>query len=164
MIEFNLNKYIKYVKSKREVPIEDHYIEKDYLLSQDIYPKMLYKLQSPTINGPTSGTPGESYTYTFTSTHPNAEQISYYIDWGDDSNTVWTSFQDPEIPISESHIYTSERTYTIKARIKDKLGILSSWETLEVTMPRNKNIYRPFIQFLEKLTDIFPIFHILFNI
>jgi predicted nucleotidyltransferase component of viral defense system len=33
MIEFNLGKYINYVKNKLDVSIEDHYIEKDYLLS-----------------------------------------------------------------------------------------------------------------------------------
>ncbi len=33
MIDFNLLKYIDYVKSKTDKPIEDYYIEKDYLLS-----------------------------------------------------------------------------------------------------------------------------------
>ena len=33
MIEFNLGKYINYAKGKLDVSIEDHYIEKDYLLS-----------------------------------------------------------------------------------------------------------------------------------
>jgi len=33
MIDFDLGKYIDYVKNKLEVPIEDYYIEKDYLLS-----------------------------------------------------------------------------------------------------------------------------------
>ena len=33
MIEFDLGKYIDYVKSKLDVSIEDYYIEKDYLLS-----------------------------------------------------------------------------------------------------------------------------------
>ncbi len=33
MIEFDLGKYINYVKSKLDVSIEDYYIEKDYLLS-----------------------------------------------------------------------------------------------------------------------------------
>ena len=44
----------------------------------------------PTITGNSSGKPGTEYEYTFVSTDPEEDEISYYIDWGDNTSTGWT--------------------------------------------------------------------------
>ena len=47
-------------------------------------------------------------------------------------------------------------TYEVKLKVKDEYDYESDWATLEVAMPKNKAI-NPFIQFLERLIERFPI-------
>jgi hypothetical protein len=112
----------------------------------------------PTIIGPTSGKAGASYNYTFISTDPDVEddEISYYINWGDDTYTDWTRSPTSGQPFNVSHIWKKGDTYIIRAKAKDEIGAESDWATLEVSMPRNKAI-RPFTIFLERLMERFPI-------
>ncbi|MCK4364830.1 MAG: PQQ-binding-like beta-propeller repeat protein [Thermoplasmatales archaeon] len=93
---------------------------------------------TPDIDGPTSGKPGTSYTYTFTSIDPDEDQVSYYIDWNDGDITDWTDFQPSGNPYSESHTWTTKGTYVVRAKAKDTEGYESDWGTLTVTMPRNR--------------------------
>jgi len=44
---------------------------------------------APIISGPTSGTVGEEYNYSFVAIDPEDEDIFLFIDWGDDTNTGW---------------------------------------------------------------------------
>ncbi|MCK5636367.1 MAG: PQQ-binding-like beta-propeller repeat protein [Thermoplasmatales archaeon] len=92
----------------------------------------------PDIDGRTSGKPGTSYAYTFTSIDPDDDQVSYYIDWDDGDITDWTAFQPSGDSYSESHTWATKGTYTIRAKAKDTEGHESDWGTLTVTMPRNK--------------------------
>jgi outer membrane protein assembly factor BamB len=94
----------------------------------------------PAISGPSSGKPGTSYTYSFTSIDPDEEQVSYYIDWDDGNITDWTSYQTSGEPYSESHTWTTKDTYTIKAKAKDTDGYESDWGTLTVSIPRDKKM------------------------
>ena len=65
---------------------------------------------APTIDGPTSGSAGTSYTYTFTATDPDGDDVKYYIDWGD-GDTEWTGFSASGIPVVVSHTWGEEDTY-----------------------------------------------------
>jgi hypothetical protein len=111
------------------------------------------KPDAPIITGPTNGKPGISYLYTFTSAlDPDGDEVSYFIDWGDSSTSGWT-FYIPSGPpgYSESHSWSSEGNYTIKAKIKDIFGIESDWSELTVTMPRAKSLSNlPLLRFLER--------------
>jgi hypothetical protein len=113
---------------------------------------------APSIAGPTSGKAGNPYTYTFTSTDPNGDQVSYYIKWGDTTTTPWTTYQPSGPPgYSGSHTWSSQGTYTIEAKAKDTYGAESGWTTLTVSMPRNRAINMPFLRFLENHPNLFPI-------
>jgi len=93
----------------------------------------------PTIDGPTSGSIGELYFFTFNSTDPNGYNVSYYIDWGDGSVSDWSYFQPSGYPgYIESHRWLKSGKYTIKVKARNILDIESSWSELQVTMPRNK--------------------------
>jgi len=118
---------------------------------------------APTIEGETSGKPGTSYPYTFTSTDPDGNQISYYIKWDDGSITDWTAFQASGPPgYSESHTWDEQGTYTIEAKAKDTYGVESDWATLDVTMPRNRTMVNSlFLRLLERFTNLFPILQLL---
>ncbi len=95
----------------------------------------------PTITGPANGNIGTSYTYTFTSTDPEGDSVSYYIKWGDGTETTWTALQPSGSPgYSESHTWSSTDTYTIEAQTKDSYGAVSDWTTMDVTMPKSKSI------------------------
>jgi hypothetical protein len=115
--------------------------------------------EKPDINGPTSGNAGTSYPYTFTSTDPDGDQVSYYIKWGDGGITDWTSFQASGPPgYSESHTWILQNNYTIEVKAKDIFGNESGWATYTITMPRNRAIQTsPFLNFLQNHPNLFPL-------
>jgi len=74
-----------------------------------------------------------SYDFTFKATDPENDQIQFYIDWGDDSHTGWTSLSD-QYTTTACHVYSSAgKTYTITARAKDASGAESSPISKDVT-------------------------------
>lgn len=114
---------------------------------------------APTIDGPTSGKPGTSYPYTFTSIDPDGDDVQFFIDWGD-SDTEWTEFVGSGTDIIVNHTWIDKGNYTIKAKAKDTFGLESDWGYLEVSIPRNKASYNVlFLRFLER----FPILERLLN-
>ena len=113
---------------------------------------------APTINGTTSGNPNVAYTYTFSAYDPNLDDVSIYIEWGDGTLTDWTEFIPSSGVYSEDHTWSEEGTYIIRAKAKDTQEAESDWETLEVTMPRNRLLIKSlFLQFLQNHPHIFPI-------
>ena len=111
--------------------------------------------EKPIIYGLSSGKPRTSYEYIFVSTDPTQEDIYYYIDWGDDTNSGWIGpFKSGEQTIA-NHTWSKKGTYLIRAKAKDINENDSDWETLQVTMPRSKSINSPFRKFLENHLDIY---------
>lgn len=116
---------------------------------------------NPNINGPPSGTAGTELEYTFVSIDPDDDDIAQYIiNWGDGiEETIIGPFKSG-IPQSKSHTWTSQGTYTIKAKAKDIFGFESDWGELVVTMPRSKTIstlYTLLYNFLQSHPNMFPI-------
>jgi len=112
---------------------------------------------APDIDGQTSGTAGEEYEYTFFTTDPENDAISYYVDWGDDTNSGWTDFVASETEITLTHTWDEEGTYTIRAKAKDICDAESDWGTLEVVMPVNQQVINPLLQMLlERFPNTFP--------
>ncbi len=106
---------------------------------------------TPTIQGPANGRVGTSYTYKFTSADPDDDQVAYYINWSDGTPASWSSFQTSGNTYSASHTWTSEGSFTIKAKAKDTYSAESDWATLEVTVPRNRvTSYLWYLGFLER--------------
>jgi len=96
--------------------------------------------EAPKIEGMAEGKVGMEYTYTFSASDPNNDDIYYYIEWGDGSVEEWIgSFESGE-EVTFHHTWTKRGTYTIKARAKDTDNLWGDWATLEVKMPRNKPI------------------------
>jgi len=114
----------------------------------------------PTITGETQGYIDESYEYTFTTTDPDDDDIWFYIEWGDDSNTGWIGPYNSGDVVTKSHTWDEEGVYTIRAKAKDIFDEESEWGTLEVTMPVNQQISyeHPFLsRFLKQLPNALPI-------
>jgi hypothetical protein len=115
------------------------------------------KPDKPTITGESSGKPDIVYNYTFMSTDPEEDEISYFIDWDDNSTTGWTE----SLPSGEyynfSHNWSKKGNYIIKAKAKDVYGGESDWATLEVTIPKI-HVHNTIIDLLIRMLECFPLF------
>ena len=76
----------------------------------------------PSISGPSLGQPDVGYTFCFESDDPEEDDLSYYVDWGDGTNSGWTSFYPSGQEVCLDHTWTEEGRYIIKAMCKDIWG------------------------------------------
>ncbi len=116
----------------------------------------------PTITGRVNGKPKTEYQYTFVSTDPEEDEISYYIDWGDNTNTGWTRTLPSGEYYNSSHTWSERGSYTIKAKAKDIYGAESELAILNVTVQKNK-VFDTSL-FLQKLFQRFPFFEKILNL
>jgi parallel beta-helix repeat protein len=92
-------------------------------------------------SGPSSGEAGTEYEYTTSTTDPNGDDISYWFDWGDGSNSGWTEFVTSGTEGSASHTWTEEGNYQIRVKAKDVHGAESPWsDPLLATMPVSEGV------------------------
>lgn len=111
----------------------------------------------PAINGPASGKAKQNYNYTIVSTDPEGNNVSYYVDWGDGSNSGWLGPYSSGYELTVNHTWNKRGTYTIQAKAKDSYGAESGWGTLQVKMPLSNNaMYSPWLQFLERFFERHP--------
>ena len=113
---------------------------------------------APIIEGEKNGDAGTGYEYSFTSTDPDGDDIAEYIvDWDDGTGeeTITGPFASGT-PATGSHTWAEEGDYNITAKAKDVNGLVGPEGTLEVTMPRVKNINTPFLNYLQNLLNNYP--------
>jgi outer membrane protein assembly factor BamB len=104
----------------------------------------------PTISGPINGKIREEYAYKLTVIDPDNNPISFFIDWGDGTNTGWTFERASGEKCYYGHIWNKKGNYTIRVKARDTLGEESNWTYLEVTMPKSKQFNNIlFLRFLE---------------
>jgi outer membrane protein assembly factor BamB len=109
---------------------------------------------APTIDGETNGNVGIEYEYTFKSISPLGREVYYFIDWGDNTIKDWFGPFSSGEEVKVSYKYTSQGTFTIKARAKDTENLWGPWGELQVSMPKDKATYNfGLFQFFEQ----FPI-------
>jgi hypothetical protein len=111
----------------------------------------------PMITGPTGGLPFIPYSFSFRSIDPDGDDVSYFIDWGDGKTTYWTTYQPSGSPYTESHSWIGIATFTIRAKAKDTSGVESEWAEHKITIPKNKVINRPILNFLQSHPSLFPL-------
>lgn len=110
--------------------------------------------------GPTTGAPGTSYTYTTSATDPESYPVAYGWDWnGDGSVDEWDDNNGNYYPsgqtISTAHTWTQKGTYNIKVKSKDIQGTEGAWsDPLAVTMPLSFDL--PLLHFLQRIIQWFP--------
>jgi len=90
-----------------------------------------------TPEGPSTGAPGVSYTYTTGgSSCSQGHSVEYYFDWGDGAYSSWSS------STSASHIWSAAGTYSVKvqARCSVNPGVTSLWsEAKTVSLEESLN-------------------------
>ena len=103
---------------------------------------------APDINGPNIMLPGIEYKYTFKSTSPIDNELYYWIEWGDNSDTEWIGPYESGETVNLAHKWQTIGRFTIKARAKDTENLWSPWSVLN---PKTKSIPNTFyLQFLER--------------
>ena len=111
---------------------------------------------TPLIQGQTEGKPGVAYSYMVVSQDSEADEVLYFVDWGDTTNSGWVGPYPSNENVTLSHTFTKKGTYTIRVKAKDVFHAESAWATLEVKMPTSISFY-PFLQFFERFPHAFPI-------
>ena len=111
---------------------------------------------APDIDGPISGDPGTSYDYKFNSVDLDGDNVKYYIDWGDVTSDE-TGFNPSGTDVTVPHTWTSSGKYTITAYAEDSTGNSGPSSTFQVTMPRDKSINRPILNWLQCHPILFPL-------
>jgi len=99
--------------------------------------EQFYPPENPDIDGPQSGKPGVVYNYTFWTWDMEEDDLYYYIDWGDGTNTGWIGPYGSAEVITESHSWDWGE-YLITAKAKDVFGYESEVSYFWVSMPRNR--------------------------
>ncbi|MCX6667349.1 MAG: hypothetical protein NTV74_03780 [Euryarchaeota archaeon] len=119
---------------------------------------------TPTIDGPTKLKRYINYEFTFTTTDPDGDDISYFVDWGDGTNSSWTSPSASGTPIKIKHKWTTKAAFTIKCKAKDTNDAESGWGILGVSTPRV--VMKPMIiqKILERFPHAFPILRYLLGV
>lgn len=114
--------------------------------------------------GQTQGKPGEAYTYTTSTTDPDGDQVAYWFDWGDGTNSGWTARYASGATTSASHTWNAKGTYQIKVKAKDIHGVESAWsDPLSVQMPlslgmRGAHLLEHLFEHLfERFPHLFPL-------
>jgi parallel beta-helix repeat protein len=117
---------------------------------------------TPTITGQKKVKINVEYTYTSRTTDPEEDQVYYWFEWGDGTNSGWIGSYASGATASAKHKWTEKGTCQIKVKAKDIQGDESDWATLEVIIPRT---YNPLIlKLLERFPNAFPIIrHLLIN-
>jgi subtilisin family serine protease len=114
----------------------------------------------PSIEGESSGKAGEDYEYSFMATDLDGHNITYFIDWGDNTSIETFGPSPSGLQVKVSHTWDEQGNYMIKAKTKDIYELESDWATLEVSMPKNR-IISQFILVIERLIERFPFFEFL---
>ena len=117
-------------------------------------------------SGLINGAVGTSYIYSSTVTDLNGDQVYYWFEWGDTSNSDWIGPYSSGAPGNASHTWASQGSYNIQVKAKDVYGLESVWsDPLTVTMPRTRLLTNTlFLRLLEHFPNAFPMLRYLLGL
>ena len=67
----------------------------------------------PTFNGPTNGKVGKEQAYTVSTVDPENNDVYFYIDWGDQTDTGWIGPYSSNEEVTVNHSWSEKGNYTI---------------------------------------------------
>ncbi len=113
---------------------------------------------APQITGTNQGKPGTSYIFHFQTVDPQDDNISYFIDWGDNSTSGWLGPYASGFVLGIPHSWMNKGDFTVKAKAKDIWGAESNWSTFPVKMPTSYEDSYPLLHWmLDRFPNAFPI-------
>ena len=110
-----------------------------------------------TPSGPTSGKTGTQYGYSSNTIDSDGDDVFYMFDWGDGTNSGWLGPYISGDTVNAFKTWTAQGSYSVKVKAMDSNLEEGPWsDPLAISMPKNKAI-NPFLPFLERLIERFPI-------
>ena len=82
---------------------------------------------APKVTGPYFTKVGIPYECTIRAIDPDGDNVSYQIDWADGDISEWTVWYPSGEEITQSHYYSEQGHFSIKARAKDIHGAIGDW-------------------------------------
>ena len=111
----------------------------------------------PTIEGSEKGKCNVTQDYVISTEDSQADDISFYVDWGDGSYKMVGPISSGE-EFSINHTWASEGTYEVKVKAIDQYGANSDWATLTVKMPlRPQTLLERIMDWVQHFLDQFNI-------
>jgi len=119
-----------------------------------------YPPSRPTISGPLSGKTNIEYTYQASSIDFD-DEIWYFFDWGDGSDSGWLGPYRSSEECSTMHSWSKRGSYTIRCKAKDSNEAESEWSNpLSISMPKTKPYFNTlFLQFLQNFLKKYPLIY-----
>jgi len=115
-------------------------------------------------SGSTKGKINVEYTFTSNTSDSDGDQVFYWFDWGDDTNSGWVGPYNSGLTAGAKHSWTIKGTYQIKVKVKDVHNYESDWsDPLSVTIPRNRSFDKLLLRFIEDHPLLFKISQLLFK-
>jgi hypothetical protein len=94
----------------------------------------------PSLTGPTQGDVGVEYTFSTSAVDPDGDNVYFYWDWADGTNSGWLGPYNSGQSASAKHTWSEAGTYCIKVKAKDINGAESVWsDPLCVTIGGGEN-------------------------
>jgi len=109
---------------------------------------------TPTLDGPIDLTKNVNYTYTFSTTDPDGDDVLYLVEWGDGTSTGWIT------ETTATHKWAEKGDYIIRCKAKDEFSAESGYITLDVSVPRTRFIK---LRFLDLFPNAFPLLRLIFG-
>lgn len=81
----------------------------------------------PVITGTVNGRSNTVYGYTFVTTDPQGDSVSYFIDWGDGSDSGWIPFFASGAIAIDNHLWNEPGNYNVIVKAKDIYEEESEW-------------------------------------
>jgi len=111
----------------------------------------------PTITGQTPGHVGVYYKYIVSSNDPEGNDLWYFVDWGDGTDSGWLGPYPSDEEVIVRHYWNKKGSYNIQVKSKDVFNDESEIAEFPVTMPLDKiSLKLLFFRFLEKIINTFP--------
>ena len=82
---------------------------------------------TPVLTGPNSGVIDVMYTFNAVTTEPDGENVYYFFDWGDGSNSGWLGPYTQGQQIAAQKAWSATGTYTVRVKAKDINQAQSGW-------------------------------------
>lgn len=113
--------------------------------SRIIFPTVISENQPPeltsNINGPTAINTGETGNYSIIAIDPNNDDVYYWFEWGDGTNSSWLSPYHSNETCRATHTWQMSGNYEIKVKTKDDYNLEGNWsEALLVQIFGNTHI------------------------
>ena len=129
----------------------------------DAYFDIIYEFvnnppNNPTIAGEKKIKKDVQYEYTFSSTDPEGQDVSFNVEWGDGSGTGWIGPYASGAPATANHTWTTKDKFIIRCQAKDIYGAVSGWTEYSVSAPRAR-----LLRLLDYFPNAFPLLRLIFG-